>query len=509
MTGRRILLPALMALALALIIVPFAAEKAYADTDQGGVWEFEPINANYARVTDCLDKDIVNAVIPETVGDGIGPQYIVTAVGSPGGDQVFNECYDLATVKIPNSVYRIEDFSLSWPGEMTSITFDGNHLQYIGANAFSNTGITGFQIPSTVTYIGDWAFSGCTELKSIKIPSGVTRIGSGTFSGSGLTSVTIPSSVKSIGGEAFSGTGLTSLVIPSSVTSIGGNAFSECSALRSLSLPAGLKTIPTEMCLACSSLTSVTIPSGVTSIGEMAFAECGLTSVTIPNSVTSVGESAFWSDTKLKSIVLSNNMKAIPAEMCDGCRALTSVTIPSGVTSIGAAAFDHCSALATVTIPVSVRKIGDSAFFGSGLKKVIYAGSQAQWKKIAIGAYNDELLSAAKVFKGEAAKKANPLTAKAKTVTVKYKKVKKKNQMVKRSKAIKVSKAQGKVSYKLVSVKKAKFKKYFKVNAKNGNITVKKKIKKGTYKVKIKVTAAGNAGFRSGSKTVTVTVKVK
>lgn len=56
---------------------------------------------------------------------------------------------------------------------------------------------------------------------------------------------------------------------------------------------------------------------------------------------------------------------------------------------------------------------------------------------------------------------------------------------------------------------KAKFKKYFKVNAKNGNITVKKKIKKGTYKVKIKVTAAGNAGFKPGTKTVTVKIKVK
>ena len=41
-------------------------------------------------------------------------------------------------------------------------------------------------------------------------------------------------------------------------------------------------------------------------------------------------------------------------------------------------------------------------------------------------------------------------------------------------------------------------------------MTVKKGLKKGKYKVKVKVTAAGNANYEaSGAKTVTFTVKVK
>ena len=57
---------------------------------------------------------------------------------------------------------------------------------------------------------------------------------------------------------------------------------------------------------------------------------------------------------------------------------------------------------------------------------------------------------------------------------------------------------------------KSKFKKYFAVNTKTGKITVKKGLKKGTYKVKVKVKAAGNANYKaSKEKTVTVTVKVK
>ncbi len=65
------------------------------------------------------------------------------------------------------------------------------------------------------------------------------------------------------------------------------------------------------------------------------------------------------------------------------------------------------------------------------------------------------------------------------------------------------------MTYKLVSVKKAKFKKYFKVSAKTGKITVKKKLKKGTYKVKVNVTAAGNANYNKMTKAVTFTIKVK
>ena len=100
-------------------------------------------------------------------------------------------------------------------------------------------------------------------------------------------------------------------------------------------------------------------------------------------------------------------------------------------------------------------------------------------------------------------KKANTLSVKGKTVKVKFAKLKKKKQTIAINKAMTVSNAQGAVTYAKASGNK-------KITvAKNGKITVKKGLKKGSYKVKIKVTAAGNDEYNAAVKTVTVTIKVK
>ena len=103
-------------------------------------------------------------------------------------------------------------------------------------------------------------------------------------------------------------------------------------------------------------------------------------------------------------------------------------------------------------------------------------------------------------------KQDQPMAVKAVAKKVKLKKVKKKAQTV--SGAVKVTKAQGPVTYKGVGTN-AKAKKALKINAKTGKITVKKKTKKGTYKMKVTVTAGGNKNYEAGSKVVVVTIKVK
>ena len=106
-------------------------------------------------------------------------------------------------------------------------------------------------------------------------------------------------------------------------------------------------------------------------------------------------------------------------------------------------------------------------------------------------------------------KSDNPLKVKGKTAVVKFKKLKKKAVIVKRAKALTVSKAKGKVRFKLLNVKKPKFKKYFKVYSTTGNIKVKKKLKKGTYKLVIRVTASGDSHYNVRTRNVTVKIKVR
>ncbi|MBR0400281.1 MAG: hypothetical protein IJH95_05655 [Mogibacterium sp.] len=45
--------------------------------------------------------------------------------------------------------------------------------------------------------------------------------------------------------------------------------------------------------------------------------------------------------------------------------------------------------------------------------------------------------------------------------------------------------------------------------ANNGTVTIPKGLKKGKYKVKVNVKAAGDANYRSAVKSVTLTVRIK
>ena len=101
------------------------------------------------------------------------------------------------------------------------------------------------------------------------------------------------------------------------------------------------------------------------------------------------------------------------------------------------------------------------------------------------------------------ARKANTMTVQAKTVKVSYSKLKKKNQTITAKKAFSVKKAVGKVTFKKTSGSK-------KITvSKTGKLTVKKGLKKGKYKIKVKVTAAGNKSYKAKTKTVALIITVK
>ena len=314
----------------------------------------------------------------------------------------FEECSNLTSIIIPDGVTSIGGSAFYYCSRLTSITISDG-VTSIGGHVFQNCSrLTSINIPDGVTSIGQDAFNSCTsltradfssieqvcsilfhnadsnplfyahhlyingsEVHDIVIPSGVTSIGNYAFSGCYyLTSIIIPESVTSIGNYAFYAcSDLTSITIPESVTSIGNYAFYACSDLTSITIPTSVISIGESTFSRCSDLTSITIPTSVTIIGSYAFSDCsGLTSITIPTSVTIIGSYAFSGCSGLTSITIPSSVIRIESYAFNGCSSLTSINILNGVTSIGNYTFNGCTNLTSINIPSSVTSIGGTAF---------------------------------------------------------------------------------------------------------------------------------------------------
>jgi len=145
---------------------------------------------------------------------------------------------------------------------------------------------------------------------------------------------------------------------------------------------------------------------------------------------------------------------------------------------------------------VTVDSTGKVTIKGAGTANVtISAAATANYK------------AAARTITITVNKAGNLMTVKANTVRIKAEKLAVKKQTIKAPKAFKITGAQGRVTYKVTKYDK-KAKKKIKVS-KAGKITVKKGLKKGTYKLKVNVTAAGNTNYEPLAKMVTVKIKVK
>ena len=200
------------------------------------------------------------------------------------GDWAFSYCFSLKYISIPKSVISLNGNPFAeWNGKLEclspnfvyedDILFNKDRSRII---SFRNQNIESYVIPSSVTSIGDSAFSCCRSLSEIVIPSSVTSIGDSAFSScNSLSEIVIPSSVTSIGDSAFSSCdSLSEIVIPSSVTSIGDSAFSYCFSLSEIVIPTSVSSIGDSAFSRCDSLSEIVIPSSVASIGKGAFYNC-------------------------------------------------------------------------------------------------------------------------------------------------------------------------------------------------------------------------------------------
>ena len=223
------------------------------------------------------------------------------------------------------------------------------------------------RIPSSVTSIGDHAFSRCSAVEKIIIHEGVTSIGEyGVFDdNASLTSIEVApgnKNFKSINGDLYSKDGSrllryamgkrdTGFIIPASVKSIARAAFSGCDALE-----------------------NVTLSPLLTEIGSYAFSFCkALQRVEIPALVTKIPDGAFFCCYLLKSVRLPDSVAEIGGKAFSGCKSLSDINIPISVTSFGNEAFSGCSSFAGVDLTgrAGFVTVGMKAFYGCSNARII------------------------------------------------------------------------------------------------------------------------------------------
>ena len=197
----------------------------------------------------------------------------------------------------------------------STVTYEGNvyHVTRIGHHAFDQCrNLTSVDIPNSIKSIGIRAFSWCSALTSIVLKGGLENIESYAFEYClGLENISLPNSLMTIGQNAFYNTQWyknhpngavyagnvfykykgdipqnTSFVIKEGTVSISPYAFvkenyHEDYSLVSVSIPNSVKVIGEGVFYRCRALTSIVIPDGVTTIETLAFHYCkALNSVT-------------------------------------------------------------------------------------------------------------------------------------------------------------------------------------------------------------------------------------
>ena len=170
----------------------------------------------------------------------------------------------------------------------------GTRMKDADKQAIKNLDLSG---TTEVTTIGQESFYRCTSLNSILLPPSITEISGSAFEYcTALKEIVIPENVKVIGHNAFYGcSNLATVNLPTSMANgtLGTYAFA-LTALRSITIPSGIKTIPQGCFEYCTQLESVTLPTGLEEIQLGAFAFCGeLNTISVPASVKVVGSHAF------------------------------------------------------------------------------------------------------------------------------------------------------------------------------------------------------------------------
>lgn len=331
------------------------------------------------------------------------------------GTGAFANCPELQTVTIGEALESLDVGSFVNCPKLKSFDVDPNNTIYSSADGVLYNklktvlykcpeskifSVLPFEVPGSVTVIGENAFTKCTNMTSVDLSNatGLQTIGKSAFKGTPINAITLPTSVTSIGNSAFESCGeLTTVHIPQNVETIGTGAFAACNKLTAITVDSNNTNYASfdGVLYNKAKSTLVQYPAGKVGSPYTVASEClqisdkafqGATKVTevvLPNGLQSIGANAFDGCATLSTINIPTTVETIGAEAFAGCVALNEIEIASSVTNLGARAFKNCTALETVTIPAALLALGDNLFMGcTSLTEIIVVAGNTEYRSV-------------------------------------------------------------------------------------------------------------------------------
>lgn len=270
----------------------------------------------------------------------------------------FRGCTNLAVVKLPNNIQRMED-SPFYQTAINPIPVPSS-LTILGNSAFANTTFNGQNIPSSLTHIGSYCFAWCNQLSNIDLSkTSVKYIGDNAFYNSSIKSIQWPTTLNELGKHVFLLTNYKELKLPSSITGISISCF-ENSAMKSVDLSeTAIIDLPNRTFAHSKDLSEVKLPNTLRSIGDHCFFGSGINRIELPNSLMTLGQAAFGCTHQLNAIELQSTLVKNITQACFFNSSITRVNLPLNCTI-----FEWAFALSDLTgLTGSIYHMGRYAFF--------------------------------------------------------------------------------------------------------------------------------------------------
>ena len=236
---------------------------------------------------------------------------------------VFMSCTRLESIDIPDTVDTIESYAfynctslekVELPGSLSTI----KPMAFAGCAALSDidaSNTSAFTVEDGILYnkSKENIFRGSVDISGeLHIEEGVKSIEAGAFSSCGsMEAVFVPSSVTYIGDGAFSYCPkLKKVGFEEGLQTIAPIAFKYCDSIETISFPTTLREIGDGAFFYCSSLSRVILNEGLETVGEGAFTACPqLKQVIIPQSLVNISPNAFGYDIKSGDYALEDDFK--------------------------------------------------------------------------------------------------------------------------------------------------------------------------------------------------------